>query len=84
MGNDPNSLLSQPNDEPNDSLQINGRYKCVEVKERATFEEGQDVKITNCEETYIYINQAVETLLIESCSNCVIFCAQVNKVCSVQ
>ena len=41
------------------------------------------MKIFNCEESYIYINQVVDCLYISDCSNCTVFCAAVRRVCTV-
>lgn len=37
----------------------------------------------NCEESYIYINQAVDCLFISDCVNCTIFAAAVKRVCTI-
>lgn len=57
--------------------------KCVTIKDQTNLASGIDVKVLNCEESYIYINQAVDCLFISDCSNCTIFCAAVKRVCTV-
>ena len=37
-----------------------------------------------CEESNIYIDSYVETILISSCINCTIFVAAVSKVCTIE
>ena len=53
------------------------------IKDQSNLVAGIDVKILNCEESYIYINQAVDCLFISDCSNCTVFCAAVKRVCTV-
>ena len=67
---------------------MNSLNKCVSVK---TYEElyhlqGNNcrVSIIGCEDSNIYIDSNVETLLISSCINCTIFVAAVNKVCTLE
>lgn len=66
-----------------DQLQITYLNKCVAIKgeEMAQL---MDVRISNCEDSYIYINQAVDCLLVQECSNCTVFCASVRRVCTVK
>ena len=42
------------------------------------------MSITNCEESNIYIDSNVETLLVSSCINCTIFVAAVMKVTTLE
>ena len=42
------------------------------------------MSIVNCEESNVYIDANVDTLLISSCINCTIFVAAVNKVCTLE
>jgi len=45
---------------------------------------GRDIKISNCEDSYIYIDSSVRTVTIKECVNTTIFIAAVSKVCSVE
>ena len=42
------------------------------------------MKITNCEDSYIYIDSSVKTIIIKDCVNTTIFIAAVNKICSLE
>jgi len=42
------------------------------------------MSITGGEESCVYIDSNVETLLISACVNCTIFVAAVNKVCTIE
>jgi len=42
------------------------------------------MSIVNCDESNVYIDANVETLLISSCINCTIFVASVSKVCTIE
>ena len=44
---------------------------------------GQDVRITNCEDSYLYIGTSVDCLQISKCVNCVVFVAAVTRSCSL-
>jgi TBCC domain-containing protein 1 len=66
-----------------DSLQITYLNKCVAIKGEE-MHSLMDVRISNCEESYIYINQAVDCLLVQECSSCTVFCASVRRVCSIK
>ncbi len=57
--------------------------KCVTVKDTETIKEGVVVRIMNCEDSYIFINQKVDCLEINGCINCTVFCAAVSRVCSL-
>lgn len=57
--------------------------KCVTIKDSSNLPPALDVKILNCEESYIYINQVVDCLFVSDCSNCTIFCASVKRVCTI-
>ena len=53
------------------------------VKDKSNLPEGIVVKIQNCEDSYIYINQLVDCLQIQDCVNTTIFCAAVKRVTTV-
>lgn len=57
--------------------------KCVTVKDKSNLTEGIDVKIQNCEDSYVYINQYVDCLHISECLNTTVFCAAVKRVATV-
>jgi len=40
--------------------------------------------IQNCEESNVYIDANVDTLLVSSCINCTIFVASVSKICTIE
>lgn len=42
------------------------------------------MSIVNCDESNVYIDANVETLLVSSCINCTIFVASVSKVCTLE
>ena len=42
------------------------------------------LSIVGCEESNIYVDSCVETLLVSSCINCTIFVAAVAKVCTIE
>ena len=44
---------------------------------------GKDLRITNCEDSYLYIGTAVDCILISKCVNCVVFVAAVTRACSI-
>jgi hypothetical protein len=46
--------------------------KCVTVKDYQTLN-GKNLKITQCDESYIYINSNINLLKISNCINCTIF-----------
>ena len=58
--------------------------KCVTIKDSESLPALIDVKILNCEESYIYINQAVDCLFVSDCTTCTVFCASVKRICTVQ
>lgn len=57
--------------------------KAVCVKDSANLQDGRDVRISQCEDSYVYIASYVETLLISRCVNCTVFVAAVSRVCSI-
>jgi len=58
----------------------------IKTLEELTPQYGSNIKmsIIGCEESNIYIDSNVDTLLISSCINCTIFVAAVNKVCTLE
>lgn len=75
--------------EPTENLfKLNSLNKCVATK---SYQEMYPhygnlckMSITNCEESNIYIDSNVETLLVSSCINCTIFVAAVAKVTTLE
>lgn len=47
-------------------------------------QQGLDVKIVSCEDSYIYIDSAVKSLAVSICVNCNIFVASVSKICTIE
>ena len=69
-------------------FKLNSLNKCVATK---SFQEinphyGNNCKmsIVNCEESNVYIDSNVDTLLISSCINCTVFVAAVTKMCTLE
>lgn len=75
--------------EPNESqFKLISLNKCVATK---SFQEinphyGNNCKmsIVNCDESNVYIDANVDTLLVSSCINCTIFVASVSKICTIE
>ena len=57
--------------------------KCVTVRDITNTVAGKDIRIISCEDSYLYIGQAVDCLQITKCVNCVIFVAAVTRVISI-
>ena len=55
--------------------------KCVTMKDSAL--QRKDVRIQNCEDSYIYIDTDVQYMQISDCINCTILVAAVNKTCTI-
>ncbi|CAD8060500.1 unnamed protein product [Paramecium sonneborni] len=64
---------------PEFSSVICGFVKSVTIKSNV----GQDLKITQCEDSQIYIDCAVNTLSISQCNNCQIYVASVRMITSI-
>jgi hypothetical protein len=54
--------------------------KCVTSKDNLS---GKNVKITNCDDSYIYINSYLNLLRISNCTNCIILISAVAKIISI-
>lgn len=61
---------------------MNGLNKCVTIKDQS-YCENKILKLSACEESFIYIDACVDYLDISNCTNCTIFVASVKNVCSV-
>ena len=67
---------------------MNNLNKCVSVKTQPEiyqhFGNNCKMSIIGCEESNIYIDSNVETLLVSGCINCNIFIAAVSKICTIE
>jgi len=54
-----------------DMIFLKGLSKCVTIKDSSF--SGKHVKITNCDDSHIYINTNVISLKVSNCTNCTIF-----------
>lgn len=57
--------------------------KCVTVRDKDTMAAGKDVKVLGCEDSYIYLSNPVDCLLISNCVNCTVFVAAVARSCTM-
>lgn len=83
-----NTLLL-PIESQSGMLKMANLNKCVTVKRQDDIQYNfgsvqPKLSITGCEESNIYVDSCVETLLVSSCINCVIFVAAVTKVCTIE
>jgi hypothetical protein len=83
-----NSLLL-PVESTSSILKLNNLNKCVTVKSQddMSYNFGASsckLSISGCEDSNIYVDSCVDTLLISSCINCTIFVAAVSKVCTIE
>lgn len=46
-------------------------------------QEGKDIRVSQCEDSHLYIANEVETLSVSRCVNCTIFVSAVARVCSL-
>lgn len=65
-----------------DVFYIQGLNKSVTVKDRLLCS-NKEVRVLNCEESYIYIDACVKFISIVNCVNTTVFVASVKKVCTV-
>lgn len=65
-----------------DIVYIQGLTKSVMCKDEKSCG-GQDLRILNCEDSYIYIDAAVLSLSVTNCMNTTIFIAAVTKICTI-
>lgn len=56
---------------------MNGLNKCVMVRETDIIK-NKEVKLLGCEDSYVYIDAPLQSLLIANCVNCVFFIAAVR------
>lgn len=57
--------------------------KAVTIRDASNLQDGKDIRVSQCEDTYLYIANYVETLSISRCVNCTIFVAAVSRVCTL-
>jgi len=62
-------------------VQLTNLQRCVTIRENLG---GKDVRISGCEDSYIYIDSAVDFLSVSNCSNTTVLCAAVAKSATVQ
>jgi len=65
-----------------DIFYIQGLNRSVTIKERLLCT-NKEVRVINCEESYIYIDACVKYISIVNCVNTTVFVAAVKKVCTV-
>lgn len=53
------------------------------VRDSTNLQDGKDVRISSCEDSYLYIGNYVENLSVSRCVNCTIFVAAVARVCTL-
>ena len=53
------------------------------VRDVTNLVSGKEVRITNCEDSYLYVGTAVDCIQISKCVNCVVFVAAVTRACSI-
>ena len=77
-------LNSISNDPPLDSdyIQIKNLSKCVTIKTSSDIQ-NKNIKITQCEDSYIYINTHIVNCKISYCTNCTIVIAVASKIISI-
>ena len=77
-------LNSISNDPPLDSdyIQIKNLSKCVTIKTSSDIQ-NKNIKITQCEDSYIYINTYIVNCKISYCTNCTIVIAVASKIISI-
>lgn len=72
-----------PNIENDDLITLRNLSKCVTIKDSTSGICGKNIKIIQCEDSYIYINSNVLTVKIANCTNCTVFVASVAKITSI-
>ena len=72
------------NDPPLDSdyIQIKNLSKCVTIKTSSDIQ-NKNIKITQCEDSYIYINTHIVNCKISYCTNCTIVIAVASKIITI-
>jgi len=75
-----NQLISTSPPEKTDYVQIKNLSKSVTIKSDCI---NKNIKITQCDDSYIYINTNVQNCKISHCSNCTIVIAVASKIISL-
>ena len=76
------STLSASAPELSNYCTIKGLSKCVTIKMGNEYQ-NKNLLITNCDDTYIYINTNVSNCKISLCTNCTIVIAVASKIISI-
>ena len=76
MMNFRNSLSDQPE-------YIAFLNKCIIVRDVTNMSSGRDVRVVNCEDSYLYIGVHTDCLQIVKCVNCTIFVSAVARTCTL-
>lgn len=63
-----------------DLVQLKNLSKCVTIKENI---QNKNVKISQCDDSYIYINSNTSNVKISNCNNCTIVLGSVTKITSI-
>jgi len=75
--------------EPMENLyKLNNLNKCMSVKDYTDlyphYGDKCQMSIVGCEESNVYIDACIQSVLIQACINCTIFVAAVSKVCTIE
>ncbi|CDW72648.1 tubulin binding cofactor c domain-containing protein [Stylonychia lemnae] len=73
--------IISPHEPEDEIVYMNGLNKCVTIKDSAL--QNKDVRIVNCEDSYIYVDTNVGFIQVSNCINCTIMIAAVNKTFSI-
>ena len=76
------SALSTSAPELSNYVTIKGLSKCVTIKSGNEYQ-NKNLLISNCDDTYIYINTNVSNCKISLCTNCTIVIAVASKIISI-
>ena len=76
------SALSTSAPELSNYVTIKGLSKCVTIKTGNEYQ-NKNLLISNCDDTYIYINTNVSNCKISLCTNCTIVIAVASKIISI-
>eukprot|EP01017_Pseudomicrothorax_dubius_P011272 TRINITY_DN1418_c0_g1_i1.p1 TRINITY_DN1418_c0_g1~~TRINITY_DN1418_c0_g1_i1.p1 ORF type:complete len:568 (-),score=75.54 TRINITY_DN1418_c0_g1_i1:36-1739(-) len=68
--------------EPDNLLSISGLTRSVCLKDREAAS-GRDVRISNCEDSHIFIDAAVTAVSVSNCVNCTVYVAATSRVTAV-
>jgi len=69
--------------EENDSwAEVPALTKCVTIRDEESALH-KNIRLMNCEDSYIYIDAPINSISITNCVNCTILLAAVEKVCTI-